>query len=126
MDFRETFRELLAGLVYMWHRIRGTETDPLARRVAVLETAFDKSRAQVWREYRKEVKRRDLLVEEVVEAEIDGERQWLGLGNDHGYGLSRRERSEALGVQLEKDLEKRGHVSPGECKALDVLPLTNT
>jgi hypothetical protein len=126
MDFRETFRELLAGLMYMLHRILGAETDPLARRVAVLETAFDKSRVQVRREHRKEVKRRDLVVEEVIEVEIDGERQWLGLGDDYGYDLSRRERSEALGVQLEKELEKRGYLCPGECKVVDILPLTNT
>ncbi|KAI0249237.1 organic solute transporter Ostalpha-domain-containing protein [Lactifluus subvellereus] len=112
MDFRETFRELFAGLVYMWHRIRGAETDPLARRIAVLEAAFDKSRAQVWREHRKEVKGRNLAVEEVAEVEIDGERQWLGLGDDYGYGFSRRERSEALDVQLEKELGKRGYVRP--------------
>ncbi|KAH9973697.1 organic solute transporter Ostalpha-domain-containing protein [Lactifluus volemus] len=106
MDFRETFREVRAGLVYMWCRMRGTETDSLARRVAVLDGAFDKSRARVWRERRRIVKGHDLEVNEVVEVEIDGERQWLGLGDDHGHGLSQ---SEVLDIQFEKVLERRGH-----------------
>jgi hypothetical protein len=109
MDFRETFRELWAGSVYMWRRTRGAETDPHARRVAVLESAFDKSREQVWRERREEEKERGLQVGKAVEVEVDGERQWLGAGDDYDYGLSRRERSEALGVVVERELEKRGY-----------------
>ena len=120
MDFRETFREVRAGLVYMWCRMHGTETDSLARRVAVLEGAFDKSRARVWRERRRKVKGRDLEVNEVVEVEIDGERQWVGLGDDYGHGLSRRE---ALDVN---QLERRGHRCSGECKTHSLLPITNT
>ncbi|KAI0301579.1 organic solute transporter Ostalpha-domain-containing protein [Multifurca ochricompacta] len=96
MDFRETFRELSAGLVYMWLRIRGAETDPLARRVAVLEGAFDKSREKVWREGTGEAKRRGLEVDKAVEVEVDGEKQWLGLGDDYG-------------IQFERELEKRGY-----------------
>ncbi len=104
MDFRETFRELWAGLVYMWHYMRGTETDPHARRVAMLESAFDKSREQVWRERREEEKRRDSQVGKAVEVDVDGERPWLGTGDVDGY--SRRERDEALGVDVEMELEK--------------------
>jgi hypothetical protein len=121
MDFRETFREVRAGLVYMWCRMRGTETDSLARRVAVLEGAFDKSRARVWRERRRIVKGGELEVNEVVEVEIDSERQWLGLGDDYGHGLSR---SEALDVQFEKESDRRGHRRSGECKAHSLLPMT--
>ncbi|KAI9465687.1 organic solute transporter Ostalpha-domain-containing protein [Lactarius psammicola] len=80
MDFRETFRELWVGLVYI--------PDPHARRVAVLESAFDKSRERVWRERREEEKERGLQVAKVVEVDVDGERQWLGAGDDNDYGLS--------------------------------------
>ncbi|KAH9060546.1 DUF300-domain-containing protein [Lactarius vividus] len=124
MDFRETFRELRAGLVYMWRRMRGTETDPHARRVAVLENAFDKSREQVWRERREEEKERGLQVSKAVEVDVDvdGERQWLGAGDEYDYGLSRRERSEALGVVVERELEKRGYGRSGVDPEPDVDP----
>ncbi|KAH8996304.1 organic solute transporter Ostalpha-domain-containing protein [Lactarius akahatsu] len=116
MDFRETFRELRTGLVYMWRRMRGAETDPQARRVAVLENAFDKSREQVWRERREAEKERGLQVSKAVEVDVDvdGERQWLGAGDEFDYGLSRRERSEALGVVVERELEKRGYGRSGD------------
>lgn len=113
MDFRETFRELWAGSVYMWRRMHGAETDPHARRLAVLEGAFDKSREQVWRERREEEKERGLQVDKAVEVDVDGERQWLGAGDDYGYGLLRRERSEALGMEVESELGKRGYGRSG-------------
>ena len=117
MDFRETFRELWAGSVYMWRRTRGAETDPHARRVAMLESAFDKSREQVWRERREEEKERSLQVGKAVEVDVDGERQWLGAGDDYDYGLSQRGRSEALGVVVDRELDKRGYGrSGGECE----------
>jgi hypothetical protein len=120
MDFRETFRELWIGSVYMTSRMRGVETDPHARRVAMLESAFDKSRERVWRERREEEKERDLQVVKAVEVDVDGETQWLGAGDDHDYGLSRRERSEALGVVVERELEKRGYGrSGGECETFN-------
>jgi hypothetical protein len=120
MDFRETFRELWIGSVYMTSRMRGVETDPHARRVAMLESAFDKSRERVWRERREEEKERDLQVVKAVEVDVDGETQWLGAGDDYDYGLSRRERSEALGVVVERELEKRGYGrSGGECETFN-------
>ncbi len=121
MDFRETFRELWVGLVYLWRRMRGAETDPHARRVAMLENAFDKSREQVWRERREEEKERGLQVAKAVEVDVDGERQWLGAGgDDYDYGLSRRERNEAPGVEVERELEKRDYGrSGGECETFD-------
>lgn len=126
MDFRETFRELYAGLVYIWHRMRGVETDPLARRFAVLENAFDKSHAEIGRGHPGEAKEPVLEVDKAVEVAVDGERQWLGVGDDYGYRLSRSERREALGIQFEKDLQKRGYGRSGECKAPHILPITNT
>jgi hypothetical protein len=117
MDFRETFREMYAGLVYMWRRMRGVETDPLARRIAVLENAFDKSRPEMRRRRTGEVEELILEVDQTVEVAVDGEKQWLGIGDDYGYGLSRRERSEALVTQFERELEKRGYGPSSECKA---------
>ena len=89
MDFRETFHEMLAGLVYMWRRMWGEETDSLAHRVAVLENAFGKGRAQVYHKHRREqAKGRNLEVDDAVEVEIAGEGQSLNLGDDYGYGRS--------------------------------------
>lgn len=120
MDFRETFRELYASLVYMCYRMRGVETDPLARRMAVLEHAFDKSLPEMRRGRPKEEKELVLKVDRTVEVAVDGEKQWLGVGDNYGYGLSRRERSEALSMQFEKELEKRGYGHSSECKVLDI------
>jgi len=120
MDFRETFRELYASLVYMYRRMRGVETDPLARRMAVLEHAFDKSLPEMRRGRPKEEKELVLEVDTTVEVAVDGEKQWLGVGDHYGYGLSRRERSEALGMQFEKELEKRGYGHSSECKVPDI------
>jgi hypothetical protein len=120
MDFRETFCELYASLVYMCRRMRGVETDPLARRMAVLENAFDKSLPEMRRGRPKEEMGLVLEVDTTVEVAVDGEKQWLGVGDNYGYGLSRRERSEALGMQFEKELEKRGYGRSSECKVPDI------
>lgn len=109
MDFRETFRELYASLVYMCRRMCGVETDPLARRMAVLENAFDKSLPEKRRGRPKEEKELVLEVDKTVEVAVDGEKQWLGVGDNYGYGLSRRERSEALVMQFENELVERGY-----------------
>ncbi len=121
MDFRETFRELYASLVYMCHRMRGVETDPLARRMAVLETAFDKNLPEMRQGRPKEEKELVLEVDTTVEVAVDGEKQWLGVGDNYAYGLSRRERSEALGTQFERELEKRGYGRSSECKVPDIF-----
>lgn len=115
MDFRETFRELTNGCVCIWHRMRGIETDTRARREAVLEGAFGQSRTQVWRARDKE---KDTIGMEVdVEVDrlvmVEGERQWLGIGDNYGYGLMRRERSDGLEEQIDKELSKRGYAKPG-------------
>jgi len=116
MDFRETFRELYASLVYMCRRMSGVETDPLARRMAVLENAFDTSLPEMRRGRPKPEKELVLEVDRTVEVAVDGEKQWLGVGDNYGYGLSRRERSDALGMQFEKELEKRRYGRFSECK----------
>jgi hypothetical protein len=105
--------------------MRGVETDPLARRMAVLENAFDKSVPEKRRGRSKEEKGLVLEVDKTVEVVVDGESQWLGVGDNYGYGLSRRERSEALGMQFEKELEKRGYRLSGECKVPDTYRCNN-
>ena len=110
----------------MWHRTRGVETDPLARRIAVHENAFGRSRPEIQREPLgevKEVKEVGLKMDTTVDVAVDGEKQWLGIGDGYGYGLSRRERSEALGIQFEKELAKRGYGRFSECKASDTVLL---
>ena len=122
MDFRETFRELYAGSVYIWRRIRGVETDPLVRRIAMLEKAFEKSRADVGRGNSGQAKECVLEVDRAVEVAVDGERQWLGVGDEYGYGLSRRERSEGLSIRFENELEKRGYGRSSECTLTSYPP----
>jgi hypothetical protein len=127
MDFRETFRELWAGCVYMWHKSRGKPPllDKGAVRAAHYETAFGKQRpTQMKRNFVGD--RPDdctnlsepmfpmvqAQVDEHVEFDVVNEKQWLGIGDDYGYGLLkflRKERSESLEKQIEKELEKRGY-----------------
>ncbi|KAI0646590.1 organic solute transporter Ostalpha-domain-containing protein [Trametes meyenii] len=124
MSFKETGRELWAGLVYMIHRSRGRETDPQARREAALEDLFGRSRIAIHREAnasssgkaKPSEKEQDtgVVVEVEREVHVNDERQWLGVGDDYVYGLGyqskpRRERSDGLEEQIEKELVKRGY-----------------
>ncbi|KAI9064028.1 hypothetical protein FKP32DRAFT_588534 [Trametes sanguinea] len=122
MSFKETGRELWNGLIYMVYRSRGRETDPEARREAVLEDVFGRSRIAIRRDAsvpasgRAMASEKDLGVTVEVEKEVhvNDERQWLGIGDDYVYGLGyqskpQRERSEGLGEQIEKELTKRGY-----------------
>ncbi|KAJ8482614.1 hypothetical protein ONZ51_g5230 [Trametes cubensis] len=122
MSFKETIRELWAGMVYMAHRSRGVETDPQARREAALEDVFGRSRIAIRREASMPASNgakpseKDLSVAVEVEKEVhvNNERQWLGVGDDSIYGLGyqskpRRERSDGLEEQIEKELTKRGY-----------------
>lgn len=127
MDFRETFRELRTGCVYMWQRFRGKEPalDVGAVRAAHYESAFGKqrpSRIQANREggesdsgnidlKQPTFPRVQVEVNEHVEVDIAGEKQWLGTGDDYAYGLKflRKERSEGLEEQIERELKKKGY-----------------
>ena len=109
-DFRETFREIKSGLIYITDRIRGVEPRPDmgARRVAVMENAFGRSRLS---EREKNGATKGVEVVEEVDVDIGGERQWLGVGDDYAYGLAyanRKERSDGLEEAIEKELVKRG------------------
>ncbi|KAI0072425.1 DUF300-domain-containing protein [Panus rudis PR-1116 ss-1] len=133
MNFKETLRELWAGTRYMVRRARGRETDIQARREAALEDVFGRTRFEIAHgsrvasekdELNEKSKKgnkgdaesrtlRDLAIavetEELVH--VGAERQWLGLGDGHAYSLgyqSRREKSEGLEAEIEKELAKRG------------------
>jgi hypothetical protein len=114
LDYRETFREIWAGMVYMGHRMRGVETegDRIARRQGMLEVAMGKGRTMPaeqsqWNLHGGEVESLDVRVE-VEEESYDtaGERQWLGVGDPY---RARREKSEALEDQIERELKKKGY-----------------
>lgn len=131
MDFRETFREIWNGCIYIFDKMRGREPTPDvgARRVAHYEGAFGKPRSQLnggkmanGSDIRKETNGRKkhtpvpvvrVEVEESAEAEIGEERQWLGLGDNYGYGLGKvkREKSDGLEEQIERELQRRGYGS---------------
>jgi hypothetical protein len=116
MDFRETFREIWQGTIYMWRRMRGKEDegDRLARRHAQLEVVMGRERTihprpTQWPHQQQAQSRGHLDTEVDVHEEIYddvGERQWLGIGDSH---RTRREKSEALGEQIEQELKKKGY-----------------
>ena len=64
----------------------------------------------------------EIAINREVEVDVSGERQWLGLGDDYGYGLGyfRRERSDALSVQIEKELQMRG-ITSGALRASPIF-----
>ncbi|KAF5386263.1 hypothetical protein D9615_002306 [Tricholomella constricta] len=126
MDFRETFREIWVGWIYIWDKIRGREPTPDlgARRIAHYEEAFGRS----WISHLKGDNHNprktsekpsatlpavQIGIEEDIDVDIEGERQWLGVGDDYGYGLGyiRRERSDSLGIQIDRELNKRGYTT---------------
>lgn len=126
INFMETLRELWYGTVYMFNKMRGRETDMQARREAALEGVFGKTRYTIGKDGstgaadtgNAEEKRRKNTVEVGVDVErtvhIGEERQWLGVGDDYGYGLGywrkpRKERSESLADKFEREMESRGY-----------------
>lgn len=126
MNFKETFVELWHGWVYMVRHSRGHEVDAQARREAVLENVFGRSRFDIYRDANGSstanvnASEKDLNVTVQVEKEVrvGEERQWLGLGDDYIYGLGyqsrrTRERSEGLEAQIEKELVSRGYTLRG-------------
>ncbi|KAF5351717.1 hypothetical protein D9756_007521 [Leucocoprinus leucothites] len=132
MDFRETFRELWVGCVYMWHDFRGKEPaiDTGAIRATYYEGVFGKQRPTRHQRHQDDdtsnddnidlkqptLPRVQVEINERIEVDVGGEKQWLGTGDNYGYGLKflRRERSEGLEEQIEKELEKRGYTLRNE------------
>lgn len=135
MNFKETLREVWAGSVYMARKARGRETDHQARREAALEDVFGRTRFDIKGGLKEKVAKekvetsapgtmRDLAVTVDVEetVHVGSERQWLGTGDDYGYGLgyhSRREKSDGLEAQFERELAARGY--PRRRKAFPLL-----
>lgn len=124
LDFRETFREIWVGCIYLLDKVRGKEPSPDfgVRRAAHYEEAFGRSRLAYAGQEKNSKGSHNLgeklathpavtvEVDQEVQIEVGGERQWLGTGDDYGYGLGylRRERSEGLAVQIERELGRRG------------------
>jgi hypothetical protein len=131
----ETYRELRDGAIYMWCRIRGNETDVMARRQAVLEGIFGKSRIKMQggrsshpvldKGSRGQTGANDMTVEVIIEetVHVEEDRRCLRLGNDGIYGLEYhpgdlRENSLGFEGQAEKGLPKRGYERRRECQQL--------
>ncbi len=132
MDFRETCKELWAGCVYLFDKARGREpsADRHARRAGHYENAFARprlsqtspratekassSRSPAARSKSEKVSfppKASLYVQVEREVDVDGERQWLGTGNDYVYGLEfmHGERSDGLELEFERELVRRGY-----------------
>ena len=142
MNPMETLRELWAGIVYMFRRWRGKETDKLARRVAAHQGVFGHSRSRVLsdgsaqnqslipngQEKKREEKRvnplsrvesrrlDEVMVEVEREVFLGSERQWLGVEDNHDYilGSVTREKSEGFEDAVAKELYTRGYTLRGK------------
>jgi len=123
MDFRETFREIWIGTIYLFDKIRGKEPKPDLGiiREGHYESAFGRQRPIPGRLQRSQQliapgkEKDDGLVFPVVEIEVDqefevnGHRQWLSLDKYDRFNHPKRDRSEGLQEQIEQELEKRGY-----------------
>ncbi|PIL25191.1 transporter [Ganoderma sinense ZZ0214-1] len=127
MNFKETGREIWHGWVYMLRKSRGHEVDAQARREAVLEDVFGRSRFTIARDANGSTagkghgSEKDVSVNVHVEKEVrvDDERLWLGAGDDYVYGIGyqarrQKEPSEGLELQIERELALRGYALRGE------------
>ncbi|KIK61210.1 hypothetical protein GYMLUDRAFT_43292 [Collybiopsis luxurians FD-317 M1] len=129
MDFRETFRELWTGTIYLWEKMRGRhpKSDISARRVADYESAFGAPRRSETAQKEVPSEKKDPLAFPMIRTEREyyespPSSQWLGYGNNYGYGVF-REKSDDLETQIERELERRGYGSqiPGRGHIKPVL-----
>lgn len=122
MDFRETFREIWIGTIYLFDKIRGKVPKPDLGiiREGHYESAFGRQRPLPGRLQRSQLMAHgkemdDGLVFPVVEIDIDqefelnGHRKWLSLNKYDRFNHPKRDRSEGLQEQIEQELEKRGY-----------------
>lgn len=126
MDFRETFREIWHGCIYLWERVRGKEptTDIGAKRAAHYESAFGRKRAspsnqqnlgkQINLEDDSDLTRLTRLPHHTpVEIEgalvIEGEKEWLRMDDSYDYDLdySGRDLGEGLNTHLKREKQQR-------------------
>ena len=141
MNPMEMLRELWAGIVYIFRKWRGKETDKLARRVAAHQSVFGHSRSRVLsdgsaqneslirngQEKKRDEKRvnplsrveprglDEVMVEVEREVFLGSERQWLGVEDNHDYilGSITREKSEGFEDAVAKELYTRGYTLRG-------------
>ena len=126
MDFRETFREIWIGCIYLLDKMRAREPKPDfgARRIAHYESAFGRPRPHQHGQggapnkgYDNGIQTPTLPVTISVEQDVEpeGRRQWLGSNrHDRYYGLyPQREKSEGLGDQINHELERLGYPKGG-------------
>jgi hypothetical protein len=113
LDFRETFREIYVGWIYILDKMRGREPTPDigARRNAHYESAFGRPRPSnlpsgKGLENGPSDVEKGLLSPSGNRLDTRDDMAWLGPA-----GYSRREKSEGLEVQIEKELERRGYGS---------------
>ncbi|KAJ7125042.1 organic solute transporter Ostalpha-domain-containing protein, partial [Mycena epipterygia] len=112
LDFRETFREIHVGWIYILDKIRGREPTPDmgARRIAHYESAFGRPRPSNLPTSKglgeSDDVEKGFLSPSAIQMETREDTSWLGLG-----GYNRREKSEGLEVQIERELERRGYGS---------------
>jgi len=128
MDFRETFREIWIGCVYLFDKMRGKEPKPDfgARRSAHYEVAFGRSRVlqgqsslllHGTKHGDKEAKQSipvlpavEIEVERDVSVEVEGHRQFLGLSRHDLYGVHPdREKSDGLEDEINHELQRLGY-----------------
>lgn len=124
MDFRETFREIWIGCVYMFDKLRGKEPKPDfgARRIAHYEIAFGRSRVlqghslplrstkggHEGAKHRKSTA--GIEIERDVSVELEGHKQFLGLSRYDRYSLHPdREKSDGLEDQINRELQQLGY-----------------
>ncbi|KAJ7129004.1 organic solute transporter Ostalpha-domain-containing protein [Mycena crocata] len=114
LDFRETFREIRVGWIYILDKMRGREPTPDmgARRIAHYESAFGRPRpsnlptSKGFDGSDPNDAEKGLLAPSARQLESRDDTPWLGLP-----GYERREKSEALEVQIERELQRRGYGS---------------
>jgi hypothetical protein len=68
------------------------------------------------------------VVEEDVDVDVAGEKQWLGLGDNYGYGLQclHREGSDRLEIQTARELERREYIPGGSILGFWILVIINS
>ena len=134
MDFRETFREIWVGCVYLFDKMRGKEPKPDfgVRRTAHYEVAFGRSRVlqgqnslplRGTKRGDKEAKQStpvipavEIEVEREVSVEVEGHKQFLGLSQYDWYGVHPdRKKSNGLEDQINHELQRLGYPKCALC-----------
>jgi hypothetical protein len=106
LDFRETFREIRIGWIYIWDKMCGREPTPDkgARRIAQYESAFGRPRPSDLPKILTDTGRSEAnAAEKGLLSPSKPKERWLG--------HDRREKSESLEVQIARELQRRGYDS---------------